>query len=296
MMNWNINQIYVLRCWTCRHQRCYSGIMSLNLPSLLVEINATHWVPRRRERSCASGEGKPMTLSINFVLSWGIKHLSPNHSAAANSQQKATRARSLVQASGTTITRLRHIYNCARTAMVRLGASTHTLDHHISITRCSLRVSTAIQDPRVTNDAIQHFPWIWTVDAGKRRIIRLEWKNVSWHSSILVVISNCVKPILSPWHYGSVQSYSWPLFHLSPLPHYIASVIVSDMSLALSRYIYPTRVRYHLRSIILTFPMLYPTPINIVHFFHFTLCIVYRIFIGYELKPVTTGQGGCLPA
>ena len=51
--------------------------------------------------------------------------------------------------------------------MVRLGASTHTLDHYKVIANADLHVSTAIQDPRVTNAADTALSWIWTVDARK---------------------------------------------------------------------------------------------------------------------------------
>jgi len=143
--------------------------MSLNLPSTLGRDKCEALGIKslaRKELRLRRGQANDTLHQLRVELGYKafIHRTTVRH---ANSQQKATRARSLVQASSATITRLRCIYNCSRTAMVRLGASTHTLDHYKVITDADLRVSTAIQDPRVTNAADTALSWIWTVDARK---------------------------------------------------------------------------------------------------------------------------------
>ena len=256
--------------------------MSFNLPSTLGRDKCDALGIKslvRKELRLRRGQANDTLHQLRVELGYKafIHRTTVRH---ANSQQKATRARSLVQASGTTITRLRHIYNCAWTAMVRLGASTHTLDHYKVITDADLRVSTAIQDPRVTNAADTALSWIWTVDTRKEMdysdwMEECELAFLRYLLSFLIVLTNSypmalwlgsnhihgnifiyhhipvcclLRPLSSPichWHYPDTLSDPWPI---------------------------PSPIRYsHLPDVI-------SHPLSISsHFFHFTLCIVYRI-------------------
>jgi hypothetical protein len=143
--------------------------MSLNLPSELgleqcKDLGITRLA--RRELRLRRGQANDTLRQLRIEL--GYKAFIHRTSVRnASSQQTATRARRLVDASKTSIMRLKRVYDSARRAMVRLGASDKTLEHYKVITDQDLRVSTAIQDPRVTNSAETALSWIWTVDARK---------------------------------------------------------------------------------------------------------------------------------
>jgi hypothetical protein len=149
------------------YETSHAETMFLNLPSELGISRCKLLGIRRlarRELRLRRGQANDILHQLRIELGYKA-FIYRTDVRNADSQQTATRTRKLAEDSNKNIQRLKRVYNHARKAMVRLGASENTLEHYQVISDEDLHVSTAIREPRVTNAADTELSWIWTVDA-----------------------------------------------------------------------------------------------------------------------------------
>jgi hypothetical protein len=152
--------------------------MVLSFPSLLgVDMSPDPGFQALCKQELELRKGQASDALHQIRLALGYKEfLYRTNVRSAKSQQKKSRAwAELITAEGSLKQQVK-IYNRARHAMTRLGATEDTLCMYQVLSKRDLQVDTSVQDPRMRNLHRSKLSWIWHVNAQE------DMSSINWMS------------------------------------------------------------------------------------------------------------------
>ena len=101
----------------------------------------------------------------------------------AHTQRLKTHAWAEVHAVDSTVQHHARVYNCARQAMLNLGADTSLLDRYRVLERQDLRIDTTVIAPEARGQRNKPLPWFWSMDVRRDADVGA-WMNDCRHISV----------------------------------------------------------------------------------------------------------------